>query len=119
MYAASSFDSRAAYESAVMEGLRTPKLEQRLSIKLPFADASSEEKPLNESAQEKKQHRVRSYFASRKKTGVHGEDDGRDERWLAAVCTYLMREYTRSKICCSSMHQTSLSASSNVRPASP
>jgi hypothetical protein len=51
MYAASSFDSRAAYERAVMEGLRTPKLEQRLSIKLPFADASSEEKPLNESAQ--------------------------------------------------------------------
>jgi hypothetical protein len=62
MYAASSFDSRAAYESAVMEGLRTPKLEQRLSIKLPFADASSEEKPLNESAQEKKQYREKSYF---------------------------------------------------------
>ncbi len=58
-------------------------------------------------------------LASRKKTGGHGEDDGRDERWLAVVCTYLMREYTRSKICCSSMHQTSLSARSNVRPDFP
>ena len=46
MKAASSLDSPDEYDSAVMEGLSTAKLEHKLSTKLPLADDCKKAKPL-------------------------------------------------------------------------